>query len=325
MFTLRFDLRSRDGAARNPELYAAAVEMCAWAEDRGAVVAVLSEHHGTDDGHLAAPQILAAALAARTSRLMIMLAAVPLPFWDPVRLAEEVCALDILSGGRVSFVFGLGHRPDEYEHFGCDPHHRGKVADEHLELLLRLLSGDIVERDGRRISVTPHCASPAGPFIAVAGGTRAAARRAARHGLGFISQTPSEDLRQYYASQCRAHGHEPGVARFPVPGEPTAVFVADDVDAAWQELGPYLLHDAVTAASYRHGDDSVASISRALTVSALRAERGPYRVLCLDEATEHVEAGSPLPLHPLCGGLPPETAWRYLEHAVVAAGRARAN
>ena len=55
--------------------------------------------------------VLASAIAARTERLPIMLAAVVLPFWDPVRLAEDMSVLDIISKGRVSYAFGIGHRP----------------------------------------------------------------------------------------------------------------------------------------------------------------------------------------------------------------------
>ena len=102
--------RPRSGAPTT-ELYAAAIDMCAWAETRGAIVAVLSEHHGAEDGHLPSPLMLASAIAARTERLAIMLAAVVLPFWDPVRLAEEMSVLDIISNGRVSYAFGIGHRP----------------------------------------------------------------------------------------------------------------------------------------------------------------------------------------------------------------------
>ena len=94
------------------------------------------------------------------------------------------------------------------------------------------------------------------------------------------------------------------------------------MDTAWDELGPYLLHDAVTAASYRHGDDSVASISRAESVTALRAGHGPYRIFTLDEAVAYIRNGRPLPLLPLCGGIPPDIAWPYLERAVIAAERA---
>jgi alkanesulfonate monooxygenase SsuD/methylene tetrahydromethanopterin reductase-like flavin-dependent oxidoreductase (luciferase family) len=72
MFTLRFDMRVSRGVAT--ELYAPAIDMCAWAQTHGAVIAVLSEHHGAEDGHLPAPHILAAAIAARTKQLPILLA-----------------------------------------------------------------------------------------------------------------------------------------------------------------------------------------------------------------------------------------------------------
>ena len=128
MFTIRFDMRAPSFGAPASDLYAAAIDMCAWAETRGAIVAVLSEHHGAEDGHLPSPLVLASAIAARTDRLPIMLAAVVLPFWDPVRLAEDMSVLDIISKGRVSYAFGIGHRPEEYEHFGIDMRRRGQAC-----------------------------------------------------------------------------------------------------------------------------------------------------------------------------------------------------
>ena len=321
MFTLRFDMRAPEEGAPTTDLYAAAIDMCSWAETRGAIVAVLSEHHATEDGHLPVPQILASAIAARTKQLAILLAAVPITFWDPVRLAEEISVLDIISNGRVSYAFGIGHRPEEYEHFGIDMHQRGTVADEALALLRQLLTGEAVDHDGRRIHVTPPPRTAGGPYLLIAGGSKAAARRAARYGLGFISQTDSPGLKDFYEFECRANGYEPGAIQLPMPCAPTTVFVADDVDTAWDELGPYLLHDVVTAASYRHGDDSVASISRAESVTALRAGQSPYRIFTLDEAAAYIRNGRPLPLLPLCGGLPPDIAWPYLERAVIAAER----
>ena len=142
MFTIRFDMRAPSFGAPTSELYAAAIDMCAWAETRGAIVAVLSEHHGAEDGHLPSPLVLASAIAARTERLQIMLAAVVLPFWDPVRLAEDMSVLDIISKGRVSYAFGIGHRPEEYEHFGVDMRRRGRLADEKLTQLRQLLTGE---------------------------------------------------------------------------------------------------------------------------------------------------------------------------------------
>jgi alkanesulfonate monooxygenase SsuD/methylene tetrahydromethanopterin reductase-like flavin-dependent oxidoreductase (luciferase family) len=323
MFTLRFDMRAPDWAAPATDLYATAIDMCAWAETRGAILAVLSEHHGAEDGHLPTPLILASAIAAKTKQLAILLAAVPIPLWDPVRLAEEMTVLDLISKGRVLYAFGVGHRSEEYEHFGVDITTRGRVADEMLAVLGPLVRGKPVEYHGRRVRVTPPCGSAAGPLMMIAGGSKAAARRAATHGLGFISQTDSPGLKDYYESQCRAAGHEPGIVQFPVPGAPTAVFVADDVDEAWDVLGPHLVHDAVTAASYRPHDDSVASIIRADNITALREAEGPYRIFTPDEAADYVCGGRPLPLHPLCGGIPTDVAWRHLELAVAAATRTR--
>ena len=163
MFTMRFDMRTPAAGAPTTALYGTALDMCAWAETRGAALAVLSEHHATEDGHLPSPLILASAIAARTSTLNILVAAAVLPFYHPVRLAEDMAVLDNLSNGRVHYAFGIGHRPEEYAHFGVDVHRRGRIADENLALLLRLLTGEPVDVDGRRIHVTPAPATKGGP------------------------------------------------------------------------------------------------------------------------------------------------------------------
>ena len=68
---------------------------------RGCIAAVLCEHHGAEDGYLPSPIILASAIAARTERLLLSVVVI-LPFYDPVRLAEDLAVLDIISEGRVS-------------------------------------------------------------------------------------------------------------------------------------------------------------------------------------------------------------------------------
>jgi hypothetical protein len=55
----------------------------------------------------------------------------------------------------------------------------------------------------------------------------------------------------------------------------------------------------------------------------LRAAEGPYRIVSVDEAIEYIRSGRPLPLHPLCGGIPPDVAWRHLELAGTASARAQ--
>ncbi len=47
-------------------------------------------------------------------------------WFDPVRLAEKMSVLDIISRGRASYVLGIGHRPEEYAHFGVDLDRRGE-------------------------------------------------------------------------------------------------------------------------------------------------------------------------------------------------------
>jgi alkanesulfonate monooxygenase SsuD/methylene tetrahydromethanopterin reductase-like flavin-dependent oxidoreductase (luciferase family) len=214
MFTMRFDMRTPDDTG-TPALYGAALEMCAWAKTRGGVLAVLSEHHATADGHLPSPLILASAIAARTKVLNILMAAATLPLYHPVRLAEDMSVLDNLSAGRVAYAFGIGHRAEEYEHLGVDWGSRGRVADENVALLRELLRGEPVEVDGRRVHVTPTPATKGGPRILIAGGSAAAARRAGRHGLGFISYVDSAALRKTFEAESKAHGHQPGPAQFP--------------------------------------------------------------------------------------------------------------
>ncbi|MBW0018360.1 MAG: LLM class flavin-dependent oxidoreductase [Mycobacterium sp.] len=318
MFTLRFDMRSSVQGAPFADLYAAALDMCAYSETRGGVAVILSEHHAAKDGHLPSPLMLASAIAGRTERIAIMLAALVVPLYNPVRLAEDIAVLDIISKGRAAYVLGVGHRDEEYEHLGVNPRRRGRLADEYTDLVLRLLSGETVTVDGRRVHVTPAVVGPNGPQLMIAGGSPAAVKRAARHGLGFVAQANPPGLLELFESESRAHGHEPGPTMFPDNAGPTTAFVADDVDAAWAEIGPYLLHDALMAASYRRGDDSVASITSAKTVAELRDSPGAYAIFTPDEAATALRSGRPLPLHPLCGGLPPALAWPYLERAAAA-------
>ena len=91
------------------------------------------------------------------------------------------------------------------------------------------------------------------------------------------------------------------------------MFVADDVDQAWDEVGPYLMHDVHMYGEWNVDKDNIASLSQARTVDALREERGAHRIYSVDEAVDIVKQGGMLMLHPLCGGLPPELAWKYLK------------
>src|SRR4051794_37837977 len=276
---MRFDLRAPTSGAPRADLYAAALDMAAWAETRGCLSAVLCEHHTSDDGYLPSPLILASAMAARTTTLPITIAVVLLPLYDPVRLAEEMAVLDIISNGRVSYIAAIGYRPVEYEMYGVDFHRRGALAEEKLALLLRAKSGEPFEHEGRHIHVTPAPLTPGGPMVAWGGGSLAAARRAGRNGLGFFGQKGDAELGVAYAEAAREAGHEPGMCLLPDPDSAQTVFVADDLDAAWDELGPYLMHDVRSYAAWNEGTTDIASMSSAQTAEELRAQNKSHRIL----------------------------------------------
>ncbi|SOJ56021.1 Alkanal monooxygenase alpha chain [Mycobacterium simulans] len=312
MFTLRFDMRAPAWGANPAALYAAVPEMCAWAEDHGGLAAVFCEHHGAEDGYLPAPLMLASAVAARTERLALSMILI-LPFYDPVRLAEDMAVLDILSGGRASYIMALGYRPEEYEHFGVELGERGRLADEKLGLLRRLLAGEEVMDDGRRIKVTPRPQTAGGPGMMWGGGSVAAARRAGRYGLGMLANANVAGMREAYEDACRKHGHSPGGTFFPDRETPSVWFVADDVDQAWSELGEHLLHDARTYAAWNPGNEVSAGFSHVTTVAELREAAASHVIYSVPEAVSRLRAGKMLNLSPLCGGLPPEVAWPYLK------------
>ncbi|MEU5880075.1 LLM class flavin-dependent oxidoreductase [Spirillospora sp. NPDC047279] len=312
MFMMRFDMRAPATGAPAPDLYAAALEMSAWAERLGCVSVVVSEHHGSEDGFLPSPLILAGAIAARTSTLPITVAVVILPLRDPVRLAEEMAVLDVMSRGRVMYVAGLGYRPVEYEMYGVDFQRRGRIADDTLQVLLKAKTGEPFDLDGRRVQITPPPVTGGGPMIAWGGGSLAAARRAGRNGIGFFAQGGAPTLAEEYSRAARAAGHEPGLCFIPAADTPTTVFVAEDVDAAWDELGPYLMHDVLTYAAWNPPGTGTAGLSAATNADELRSEGRSHRILSVPEAIDMIQNGGLPALHPLVGGLPPDLAWRYL-------------
>ena len=310
---LRFDFRiGPDSPSTMGELYDSSLEMCEWGDRTGALLALFSEHHASDDGYLPSPLVMAAAAAARTDTLAINVGALLALMYDPVKLAEDMAVLDHLSGGRVSYTIGLGYRDEEYAMFGVDPSRRGALMDEHLDVLRRALSGEVFEWRGRTIKVRPLPMSDDGPPIAYGGGSKAAARRAARHGLVFSPQHSDPALAEAYDAAATEAGNPTGRTMAPAPGAPTTVFVSTDVDRAWREIGPHLLHDATAYAAWL-GDAASSSGSTATTVDELRAENGPYRIVDPREATALRDEYFVLALQPFCGGCPPHLAWETLD------------
>jgi alkanesulfonate monooxygenase SsuD/methylene tetrahydromethanopterin reductase-like flavin-dependent oxidoreductase (luciferase family) len=311
---MRFDMRvPAEGSASAAELYAAALEMAAWGEENGALQLVVSEHHASPDGYLPAPLVLAAAMAGRTRRVPIQVAALIVPLHDPVDLAEQMAVLDIASGGRVSYVVAVGYRPEEYAQHGRDFRGRGQRMERCLEVLRAAWTGEPFDHEGRSICVTPTPVTPGGPALLMGGNSRVAARRAARFGMGLVTQGLDPTVADVYAEACRELGREPGFCINPPADTVTSAFVAEDPDRAWREIGPYLLHDARMYAAWMGDANRSVSKSVAGSVDELRAQQGPYRIFTPAEAIEHIRASGVFLLHPLCGGLPPDLAWPCLE------------
>ena len=74
----------------------------------------MEEHHGVRGHYWPSPLVVLAGFATRTSRLLLGTDVVVLPFYDPVRAAEDAAMVDVLSEGRLVFGVAIGYRPDEF-------------------------------------------------------------------------------------------------------------------------------------------------------------------------------------------------------------------
>lgn len=316
MYSLRFDMRAPSFGPHAVDLYGAAIEMAAWADQRGALAVGVCEHHASPDGYLPSPFVLAAAIAARTERIPIRVVALLAPLHDPVKMAEDMAVLDLVSRGRVGYVVGLGYRQEEYDLFGVAKAERGARLDAAVAVMQAAFRGEPIPGRDPSLRVTPAPFTPGGPDISLGGGTPAAARRAARLGLGMTTET--HGVRDAYLTACADLGVEPGLFIEAPPRAVTVAFVDADPDALWARIGPHLLHDARTYAAWNAdaGKTVFESIEGVRSVEELRAVGHPYRVFTPDEAVEHIRTFGPLNVAPLCGGAPPELGWATL-HAIV--------
>jgi len=308
MTAIRFDLRAPTfGSATHADLYQACLEQCAWADEHGLDTVVLSEHHGVDDGYLPAPLTLAAAIAGRTKRIPIMIAALLVPLHDPVRLAEQLAVLDLTSGGRVGFVAGLGYRGEELEMAGIDRRERGRLLEEHVAVMRKAWTGEPFEWRGRTVRVTPRPSRQ--PMILVGGSTPHAARRAARLRAGFFPAVGDPSLVEVYNAECARVGFETGFVS--LPGGPGFVHVTEDPEHDWARIAPHALHDARTYASWQPPGQRSAVHVEARDADELRRS-GVYRVVTPEECLALAREHGRLVLHPLMGGMPPELGWAGL-------------
>jgi alkanesulfonate monooxygenase SsuD/methylene tetrahydromethanopterin reductase-like flavin-dependent oxidoreductase (luciferase family) len=129
------------------------IEQMVWTEELGFDSVWLTEHHFIDYGLSVSPSVLAAAVAMRTRRVRIGLAAAILPFHDPIRLAEELALVDILSGGRLDVGVGRGNRPVEFEGLRVPQIENRERFEETLAIMVRAWTEERFSFEGRHFQI----------------------------------------------------------------------------------------------------------------------------------------------------------------------------
>lgn len=108
----------------------------------------LAEHHATELSTVPSPNLFLAAAAQRTERLRLGALSYVVPTYEPMRLLEEVCMLDQLSGGRVELGLSRGSTG---EHIDNDPERAREVFREALDVMLMGLATGEIDYHGRHL------------------------------------------------------------------------------------------------------------------------------------------------------------------------------
>lgn len=326
-FELKYDLRNPLAWRKPwPDLYQQLLDQVAWADEHGFTRVHFHEHHFADDGYLPAPGTVAAAVAARTKRIRISLNLIVLPLKHPVQVAEEAAILDIISGGRMEFVFGAGYRRAEFEAYGIPIQQRPSRMDEAIEIIRRCWEEDEFDFNGRywtlkRVRVEPKPIQKPRPRIVLGGSTPPGALRAARLGDGFTTAT--ETLLDTWRQEMLRLGKDPegkGTVTGNSPGLPkNFLHISYDPAAAWKVIGPHALHESNSYSEWAR-DRGTSHYSAANNPDDLLA--AGYGVLtpgeCVAAGREIERRPGPnrFVLHPMMGGMPYALGQESLELAV---------
>ncbi|OBH34594.1 luciferase [Mycobacterium intracellulare] len=299
---LRFNFASPQGDPRvQGELLSAALELAQWGESHGITSISVDEHHATGHGWSCNPIMAAAMFLARTSTLIASVDCALGPLWNPVRLAEDIALVDNMSRGRLHTTVGLGYRTVEYDALGADFSRRGALMDRLLERMLAVWS-DI------GTWTRPH------PPLYVGGGARATARRAARFRLPLSLADHLPEIAAYYRELCAEAGMAPFIL-MPGPVNRGMIYLHEDPERAWAELGDHILWEAVTYGGWSTDQRSLMHLPGVQTLDQVRAS-GRYRFLTPEQLIAEVREAQnygPLVMHPLVGGMPVDEAWKSVQ------------
>ena len=162
----------------------------------------VAEHHSTPLGMAPSPSVFLSAVAQRTRRLRFGPLVYALPLYHPMRLIEEICMLDQMSGGRLDIGFGRGASQIEAAMYGNDPAKAELMYVEGLELIMRGLTQKSLNFHGQFYSFDdvpmeleplqrPH------PPVWYGVHSPVSAERAARQGLNIVSLDPADKTRTF--------------------------------------------------------------------------------------------------------------------------------
>jgi alkanesulfonate monooxygenase SsuD/methylene tetrahydromethanopterin reductase-like flavin-dependent oxidoreductase (luciferase family) len=201
-----------------PEVYARSLEQIREVDDLGFDSVWLSEHHFVDDGYLPSLLPMCGAIAAVTRRVMIGQDVLLVPFQHPVRLAEDLCVLDNLSGGRIMLGAGMGYVPGEFAAMGVNRSHRVSIMDESLEIVTRAWREECFSYHGKRftlddVRVRPRPVQADGLPLWVASMSEGGARRAARFGAHLLPQGDHAAVLDPWRQAVRDAGRDPDAHR----------------------------------------------------------------------------------------------------------------
>jgi alkanesulfonate monooxygenase SsuD/methylene tetrahydromethanopterin reductase-like flavin-dependent oxidoreductase (luciferase family) len=246
-----FDQLEQPGGMPLHELYRQHMDLAVRAEDAGFWGYHKSEHHLIPLDAAPSINLYLAALAQRTSRIRLCSLVHLLPFYHPIRLAEELCMLDHLSGGRLEFGYGKGISIPEHILWGLTAEEAVERTDEALELILTAMQteGDL-DFEGRFWSFQKmpiEFAPYQKPYMPLwRPGTL---DRAAEQGVSTMAGGPIELVARSVADYKAKHQPGTGVGRHHTPtvGGIRRIFVAptdDEAEArarmAWAHFSEHL-------------------------------------------------------------------------------------
>ena len=200
------------------QLYKDRLQLLEAADAAGFFCYHLAEHHATPLGMAPSPALFLTAAAQRTQRIRLGPLVYLLPLYNPLRLIEEVCMLDQLSGGRLELGIGRGVSPYELGYFGVDPADTRAIFNETLTVLVAGLTNRRLTFEGEHyqyhdVPMELHPYQQPYPPLWYPTHNPESVEYAARHGYNFVGLGPAAAVRQHvdaYWQTWKAHRHDPG-------------------------------------------------------------------------------------------------------------------